>query len=67
MQILFFSQNDKGFINAKIQVVGKKEQVNGYEPPKQMSEDVDGWSLPEEDKPENNSLNPTDADDLPFN
>lgn len=61
-----FSQNEKGFIDAKIQVVDRKEQVNGYEPPKQMEEEVDGWSLPGEDKPETNSLNPTDADDLPF-
>jgi hypothetical protein len=40
-----FSQNDKGFIGAKIQVIDKKEQINGYEAPDQQEEEVTGWNV----------------------
>jgi len=39
-----FSQNDKGFVNAKIQIVDKKEQINGYEAPEEREDECDGWS-----------------------
>jgi len=38
-----FAKNEKGFVNAKIQVIDKKEQVFGYESP---VEDVQGWASP---------------------
>jgi hypothetical protein len=38
-----FAQNEKGFVFAKIMVVDKKEQVNGYEPPE---DEVTGWTIP---------------------
>lgn len=37
-----FTINDSGFINAKIHVVDKKEQVNGYTPPES---EVEGWAI----------------------
>ena len=40
---IIFSVNDKGYVNAKIQVVDKKEQINGYEEPE---DDVTGWNVP---------------------
>lgn len=36
-----FKVNDNGFINARIIVTDKKEQVNGYEAP---ASEVDGWA-----------------------
>lgn len=38
---VIFQVNDKGFINAKIQVVEKKEQILSYEEPE---DDVVGWA-----------------------
>ena len=38
---VLFDLNDSGFINAKIQVVDKKEKVNGYEAPES---EVTGWT-----------------------
>lgn len=38
---IVFGINEKGFINAKIQVENKKEQVLSYEAPKS---NVDGWA-----------------------
>lgn len=63
-----FSQNDKGFVNAKIQVVDKKEQINGYEQPAEREEEVVGWSIPDklENKTENPTLDPSKVNDLPF-
>ena len=44
---IIFSQNDKGYVYAKIQVVDKKEQIDGYEPPTSLQdEEVEGWSTP---------------------
>jgi hypothetical protein len=40
-----FNLNDKGFIGAKIQVIDKKEQINGYEAPESQEEEVDGWNV----------------------
>jgi len=40
---IIFKQNDKGFINAQIQIIDKKEQINGYEEPEDT---VTGWSTP---------------------
>lgn len=64
-----FSQNDKGFVNAKIQVVDKKEQINGYEEPAEREDEVTGWSIPDsaQNKTENPTLDPAKVDDLPFN
>lgn len=67
-----FDINDAGFINAKIQVVDRKEMVNSYEPP---ADAVEGWTG--ENEPTAKSANPSgpvswslpDAeptDDLPF-
>jgi hypothetical protein len=75
-------KNEKGYINAKIQIIDKKEQVKGYESPE---DEADGWSTtaPEPKAPEpmgdgtkaepnpivepfSNSLNPNAVDDLPF-
>jgi len=39
-----FVVNKDGFINPKIQVVDKKEQIFGYEAPEQQEEEVDGWA-----------------------
>ena len=50
-----FSQNEKGFVNAKIQVVDKKEQINGYEAPEEREDEVDGWSI---EAPEARSTQP---------
>lgn len=36
-----FNLNDSGFINARIQVADRREQVNAYEPPEQ---EVEGWT-----------------------
>ena len=74
---IIFSMNDKGYINAKIQIIDKKEQINGYEEPEDT---VTGWSTLAPDVKEvqplvspnplpptpfeiaqNNSLNPNDA------
>lgn len=38
---IIFGINEKGFINAKIQVLDRKEQVNSYESPEDL---VTGWS-----------------------
>lgn len=38
-----FVVNKDGFVNAKIQVIDKKEQVFGYEVPEQQEEEVCGW------------------------
>jgi len=40
---VIFSKNDKGYINAKIQIIDKKEQINGYEDPEDTA---NGWSTP---------------------
>ena len=45
---IIFTYADTGFVNAKIQVVDRKEQVNSYQQPEQA---VEGWS----------GGNPTDA------
>jgi len=76
---IIFGQNDKGYVNAKIQILEKKEQINGYEAPE---EEVTGWSTqaPESTKqvedvqtpiapvnlPNFNSLDPSVVNDLPF-
>lgn len=39
-----FVVNKDGFINPKIQVIDKKEQIFGYEAPEQQEEEVDGWA-----------------------
>jgi hypothetical protein len=44
---IIFSQNEKGFVSAKIQVIDKKEQVNGYESPE---DEVNGWANAEAEK-----------------
>ena len=41
-----FVVNKDGFINPKIQVIDKKEQIFGYEAPEQQEEEVDGWISP---------------------
>lgn len=38
-----FTINDAGFINAKIHIVDRREQVNGYTPPES---EVEGWNIP---------------------
>ena len=38
---VIFQVTESGFTNAKIQVVDRKEQVNGYEPPQS---EVEGWA-----------------------
>lgn len=40
---IVFVKNDKGYVNAKIQIIDKVEQVHGYEPPES---DVTGWASP---------------------
>ena len=75
---IIFSQNEKGFVGAKIQVIDKKEQINSYEAPE---EEVTGWStdaperklegdpLPSNQLPnfnDLNSLDPNKVADLPF-
>ena len=45
---VIFVKSEKGFISAKIQVIDKKEQVNGYEPPE---EEVTGWNVPSPEDP----------------
>lgn len=77
---VLFIVNDKGYCNAKIQIIDRVEQVNGYEAPE---DEAQGWNIP---APENipplgdgsqgepipildpfaNSLNPNDNNDLPF-
>ena len=43
---VIFDVTEKGFINAKIQVVDKKEQITMYEPPTTFAEDeVEGWEI----------------------
>ena len=37
-----FWVSDKGFLNAAIRVVNKREQINGYESP---TEEVEGWNV----------------------
>ena len=71
----------KGFLNAKIQIIDKKEQVSGYKEPEG---EADGWSTPapttkapepygDGSQGEFNPINPTFdkpnsvEDDLPFN
>lgn len=39
---IIFDINDSGFINAKIKVENRKEQVNGYTPPES---EVEGWAV----------------------
>ena len=41
-----FVVNKDGFINPKIQVIDKKEQIFGYKAPEQQEEEVDGWASP---------------------
>lgn len=79
---ILFLKNEKGYINAKIQIIDKKEQVKGYESPE---DEADGWltTAPEPKAPEPmgdgskvepaptadafvNSLNQNDVQDLPF-
>ena len=36
-----FNVSDSGYINAKIQVIDRREQVNGYEAPES---EVEGWA-----------------------
>ena len=51
---IVFAINEKGYINAKIQVIDRKEQVNGYEKPEEREEEeVEGWNVdaPEIQKP----------------
>ena len=40
---IIYIKNDKGYVNAKIQIVDKVEQVHGYEAPES---DVTGWASP---------------------
>jgi hypothetical protein len=54
-----FAPNDKGFINAKIQVIDKKEQINGYEAPDSQEEEVDGWNVA---SPEPKQVQKTEVD-----
>jgi hypothetical protein len=44
-----FVVNKDGFVNPKIQVVDKKEQIFGYEPPEPQEEEVTGWESPAPD------------------
>jgi len=41
---ILFTVNEKGYCNAKIQVIDRKEQINGYEEPEQ---EVTGWNTTE--------------------
>ena len=75
---VIFDVTEKGYINAKIQVVDKKEQITLYEPPTTFAEDeVEGWEIetPTEAAPKTEATPPTDfskmtpeeiGDDLPF-
>jgi hypothetical protein len=56
---IIFSQNEKGFVGAKIQVIDKKEQINGYQSPE---EEVTGWSIqaPEKSNPAPVEMSQTD-------
>ena len=75
---VIFDVTEKGFINAKIQVVDKKEQITMYEPPTTFSDDeVEGWEIetPTEAAPKTDATPPTDfskmtpeeiGKDLPF-
>lgn len=40
---ILFVVNEKGYCNAKIQVIDRKEQINGYEEPE---DEVSGWNVP---------------------
>jgi len=60
---IIFVKNDKGFINAKIKVVDKKEQVFGYEAPE---EDVQGWATTALVTQEKQFSDGQPSDDLPF-
>lgn len=40
---IVFVKNDKGYVNAKIQIIDKVEQVHSYEAPES---DVTGWASP---------------------
>ena len=40
-----FVVNKDGFVNPKIQVIDKKEQIFGYEPPEPQDEEVTGWEI----------------------
>ena len=42
-----YTKNAKGYVSAKIQVIDKKEQVNGYSP---AEEEVNGWANAEAEK-----------------
>lgn len=46
-----FDVNDRGFCNAKIKVVDRKEQIVAYEPPTEREEEVDGWEIEAPEKP----------------
>jgi hypothetical protein len=37
--------SEKGLLYAKIPVIDKKEQINGYEAPDSQEEEVDGWNV----------------------
>ena len=50
---VIFEISDAGFINAKIQVVDRKEMVNSYDPP---ADEVEGWTGGNE--PTATSVNP---------
>ena len=75
---VIFDVTEKGFINAKIQVVDKKEQITLYEPPTTFAEDeVEGWEIetPTEVAQKADATPPTDfskmtaeeiGKDLPF-
>lgn len=47
-----FVVNKEGFVNPKIQVIDKKEQIFGYEPPEPQEEEVTGWASPAPDAKE---------------
>lgn len=54
---IIFSINDKGYCNAKIQVIDRKEKINGYEEPE---DEVTGWATeaPEPKKAEEKEPEP---------
>ncbi|HBD93218.1 MAG TPA: hypothetical protein DC057_03505 [Spirochaetia bacterium] len=69
---IIFALNEKGFINAKIQIENKKEQVLSYDAPES---NVDGWVNDNDSKNDNtteindnkeNDISQSGIDDLPF-